>query len=215
MSQLMDSRQFVLCVAALLLAAVPACSQGDLVEPSWSDSEGRRLLSDGGWVWCTGNPEGLEDAARSLGLGTVSEDAGLDLTPIEVFRACSAAAAIGGLRSNHPGDTLLAAARVAGFIAPDDKVLASGLATCRKFDERGVTAITISVRVYETYSEVGPLPHHVFTDPEYLEADEVIQEMMRRTQGHIDQTTGAAEMVVGAASASVCPEYSEEVAAFG
>lgn len=155
----------------------------------WSPSyPGGRLLADTTRVWCADNREAVGDAARQLGLAT--GDIWADqITPTEFFRACTAAAeAQGGIEKREPGDIFVDSARAAGFLQSDKTIILGGLEICSRFDKEGVDR-----------------------------AIETIQGTVLRVIGtpDADDWAAAADIVVGAASVTVCPEYAEEVAGYG
>lgn len=155
----------------------------------WSATyEGNRLLSDATQVWCSDNRASVEEVALQLGIG-VDGHWPAEVTPPEFFRACTAAAAArGAINVQEPGDILVDAARVAGFVQPEDAVMLGGLAVCERFDNEGVAAAMGTVA--GTVIRVIGVPQ-------------------------VDDFGTAADVVVGAASVTLCPEHSEAVASYG
>lgn len=160
-------------------------------EAVWaSDYAGRRLLSDSAWIWCTDNRESVSVVSVDLDLGPVD-------SPYKLFRSCAAAAqAMGSIDEIQPGDQLIGTARLAGWSNKDSEILDAGLKVCSLFDNNSMaTAIYVAPEI---------VVDHLIPS--------IADQTFRRLDGKDD--LAAADVVVGAASAVICPEYALEVASF-
>jgi hypothetical protein len=166
---------------------VAACSAKEPV--AWpAEIDAKRLLSDTTWVWCSDNPGEVVEVGQSLGLATGSDDWTTGDGTLDFYRACTTAAeARGSIDLNEPATRYLAVARGAGYANSDEQILRTALEACETFDETGVTSMSVGVATHNVAVVLGQLG-----EGEFL-----------------------AEVLVGAASATICPEHAEGVAAFG
>jgi hypothetical protein len=177
--------RLALCV--VLLVAV-GCSNDSPIAQWPSDFEARRLLSDATWVWCSDNPDDVSDVADSLGLTSTAGDWASGDAALDFYRACTTAAeARGSVELDEPAERYIAVARQAGFVNPDAQVLRTALEACSTFDESDVNEFSVDIAIHNVSAVLGQVNDDDF----------------------------ASEVLVGAASTAVCPEYAERVAAFG
>lgn len=205
---------FAVVLAAVLLAGCgqisitigdPVESEASVEAVDFSGSDAKRLLSEEAWVWCIANTGDVADAADALGFAW----GGSSVDPVEIYRACSAAAKSDGIGGRHPAQTFIDVARTVGFPARDSEIAAVGLNICDGFDRNGVTSQQITVEVFDAYWALGPISE----DLENMEWKDITEDRWRPRMNAVANAAG--EIMVGAASASVCREYAADVAAFG
>jgi hypothetical protein len=157
----------------------------------WNSTyEGKRLLSDATWLWCRDNREAVREVGTSLGLGQVVSDPiwELEVTPTAFYRACTVAAdAVGNRVLKEPGMDVVAVAREVGYTHPEGQILQGALEACAHFDANGVNSLSVDVAIHNVAVSLG----------------------------HTGDDELSAEIIVGAASAALCPEYADAVASFG
>jgi len=180
----------------------------DHVEEVWSVSyQGNRLLSDTTQIWCSDNLDSVEEVARQLGVADLSEPWTRLLTPAGFFRSCTAAAAArGGINTQEPGDIFVQTTRLAGFLQSDESVMLGGLAVCERFDEVGVDEA-----LEFTIPSLGEMQGS-YSTPDFSVALTVLRVI---GTPEAEDRDFAVDVVIGAASVALCPEYADGVASYG